>query len=680
MNPPQTPRRGVLASIGRCFASLRFPLLFGLLLALPLGGTAEAAGFGFREGARWQGAARWVHPARPRTGPWANARGPFGAGAPFGHGPFGRPGGPYAGRPGFPGGPGGPFAGRPGPIGGPGGPFAAHPGPIGGPGSRYAGYPGPFGGPGGRSEHFDGGGPGGREAFRGGEGERGAFGDRATERAFRGGGGGREGFRERTALGDRREGLRGRDGERDAFRYQNSEHETFHNRNGEREAFHDRASGHEAFRNRLMHGPTGGWHNFSGRNGDGRLGSRNPEFHNGEFRNSNARYGIVRPGFFMPPTDERRFVGNEVVLDLPSDVSAQTLSALAQRHHLTRVGAQSLGLTGHTLYRWRVEDSRPIGDVLHDLQSENQISAAQPNFTFTLQDQGKGSEPREGDPAQYAVAKLQLSEAHRLATGDHVMVAVIDSAIDIAQPELKGDIVASFDAVGGVVTPHPHGTAMAGAIGAHGRLIGVAPRVKLLAVRAFGESANAPQATTFNIIRGLDWAVIHGARVVNMSFAGPEDPVLKTALDNAHKKGVVLVAAAGNAGPKSLPLYPAANQNVIAVTATDANDQVFAQANRGSYIAVAAPGVDILVPAPNAGEQLTSGTSVSAAQVSGIVALLLERNPALTPDEARNILISTATPLAQKPRENDSGAGLANAWRAVTAVGPKAAAQIGADR
>jgi len=419
-------------------------------------------------------------------------------------------------------------------------------------------------------------------------------------------------------------------------------------------------------------GERGDWRDFGNR------GWRRPYggFRNPGFRN--ARNGIFRPGFFMPPVDERRFVTNEVVLDMPSGMTPQTLNALAQRYHLTRIGSETFGLTGHTLYRWRVEDSRPVGDVIRDLQDEGDISGAQPNFTFTLQDQVRSVEPREGDPAQYAVGKLHLSEAHRLATGDHVLVAVIDSAIDTAQPELQGVVAASFDAVGGDAAPHPHGTAMAGAIAAHGRLIGVAPRVRLLAVRAFGDGQDGAQATTFNIVRGLDWAVAHGARVVNMSFAGPADPVLQDALAKARQKGVVLVAAAGNAGPKSPPLYPAADPNVIAVTATDANDRLFPQANRGSFVAVAAPGVDILVPAPNAGVQLTSGTSVAAAQVSGIAALLVERDRLLTPDQARSILTSTARHLGPAPRDNDFGAGLADAWQAVKMVESRSAERLSA--
>ena len=83
-----------------------------------------------------------------------------------------------------------------------------------------------------------------------------------------------------------------------------------------------------------------------------------------------------------------------------------------------------------------------------------------------------------------------------------------------------------------------------------------------------------------------------------MSFAGPRDPSLERALKEAHDKGIILIAAAGNAGPKSPPLYPAADRHVIAVTATDIDDRLFTGANRGNYLAIAAPGVDILVPAP----------------------------------------------------------------------------------
>jgi subtilisin family serine protease len=137
---------------------------------------------------------------------------------------------------------------------------------------------------------------------------------------------------------------------------------------------------------------------------------------------------------------------------------------------------------------------------------------------------------------------------------------------------------------------------------------------------------------------------------------------------------VILVAAAGNAGAKSAPLYPAADSNVIAVTATDAHDNLFTSANRGRHIAVAAPGVDILGPAPGGGYQMLTGTSVAAAHVSGVAALLLALNPALTPDAVRKLLLSTATDLGPKGRDDQFGAGLADAYGAILSLN---AANIG---
>ena len=142
-----------------------------------------------------------------------------------------------------------------------------------------------------------------------------------------------------------------------------------------------------------------------------------------------------------------------------------------------------------------------------------------------------------------------------------------------------------------------------------------------------------------------------------MSFAGPADPRLQDALAKANKKGIVLIAAAGNAGPNSPPLFPAADPNVIAVTATDIDDGLFRGANRGKHIAVSAPGVEVLVPAPNGAYQFTTGTSVAAAEVSGIAALLIERNPALKPADMRRILTSTAKDLGPKGRDSSFGSG-----------------------
>ena len=108
---------------------------------------------------------------------------------------------------------------------------------------------------------------------------------------------------------------------------------------------------------------------------------------------------------------------------------------------------------------------------------------------------------------------------------------------------------------------------------------------------------------------------------------------------------------------------------MIAVTATDIDDKLFSGANRGKHIAVAAPGVDILVPAPDNTYQLTTGTSVSSAEVSGIAALLLERNPNLTPEDIRKILTTSARRLGTKDRDDDFGSGLVDPSRAIQDAG-----------
>ena len=364
-------------------------------------------------------------------------------------------------------------------------------------------------------------------------------------------------------------------------------------------------------------------------------------------------------------------VPDEVVIELPKTMTPQAIDALQRRSRLVQVESQTSQLTGTTLYRWRIPDRRSVATMIRQLETDTVVTSAQPNYLFSLQQsEGKSETKAEGDPAQYELAKLHLPQAHAIAKGDNVLVAVIDSGVDIAHPDLAGTVAQSFDAIDTPMTPHKHGTAIAGLIAAHGRLMGAAPGAHLLAIRAFDPAGKTAEGSTFNILKGLDWAVANHARVINMSFAGPADPAIHRNLEAAAKKGVVLIAAAGNAGAKSPPLYPAADPNVIAVTATDADDKLFAPSNRGSYIAVAAPGAQILVAIPDGGYEVSSGTSYSAAEVSGIVALMLERKPNLTPDKVRGILLATARDLGPKGPDVMFGAGLADAYGAIMAEEP----------
>jgi hypothetical protein len=423
----------------------------------------------------------------------------------------------------------------------------------------------------------------------------------------------------------------------------------------------------------------------------------------------------------LPPAGETRYLPDEVILAFSGNPSEPTIAGLARQLNLLRLEQRRIGLANATVARWRIPDRRSVPAVIRALQARSVF--AQPNYLYELQQDdrrrsaapgaapeqpivpaavppapegaarsGQGativgptlpapSEPTdkltEGDPAQYALGKLHLPQAHGLAKGENVLVAVIDTGIDAEHPDLAGTVVDQFDALAGVEGPQDHGTGIAGVIAAHGRLMGAAPAVHVLAVRAFGTTQGSAQGTTFNIVKGLDWAVARGARLVNMSFAGPADPTLQKAMASAHDKGTVLIAAAGNAGPNSPPLYPAADPNAIAVTAVDGEDRIFERANRGSYVALSAPGVDILTPAPGEAYRMSSGTSFAAAYVSGIAALMLDRKPALTADALKSMLLSTARDLGPKGRDEVYGQGLADAYQAVSAVMPATIAGAG---
>jgi subtilisin family serine protease len=364
----------------------------------------------------------------------------------------------------------------------------------------------------------------------------------------------------------------------------------------------------------------------------------------------------------------QRTVANEIVAEIDGSLSPVQADELARRHGLARLQSQNFPLIGATIGLFRVTDRRSVEVASREFSTEAGVRSVQPNFRYFLQEQK--TKAAATDTSQYAVAKLHLPEAHKLAEGAGVRVAVIDSGIDVKHPELAGSILDAWDALGGSGGPHFHGTGVAGAIAAHVTVEGSAPKVQIIAIRAFGVVQSGAESTSFVLLKSFDHAASQNAQIINMSFAGPKDALIDRGITALAAKGIVLVAASGNAGPKSPPLYPAAYPKVIAVSGTDAQDRLFAASNRGDYIAVAAPGENIFLPAPDETYQLRSGTSFSAAFVSGIAALLLERNPALKGDDVRVILMQTARDLGAPGRDDLFGAGEADAYAAVMAVTP----------
>ena len=380
--------------------------------------------------------------------------------------------------------------------------------------------------------------------------------------------------------------------------------------------------------------------------------------------------GAVSPPPAAPPVASvavsEQFAIDEVLVSADRASPESTDDVVAQSHGLQVLERVDLLHLNRRLVRMRIPDGRTVTTVMAELQGDVRIDAPQANFYYRQQQADTAS----GLGLQYALVKLDVPRAESLAHGSGALIAVIDSGIDQTHPDLAGcvtDVFAGSEADG---AGDPHGTEISGIICAHGLVRGVAAEARLLDVRVFQprRSDRPSIATTFDLVRGIDWALARHARILNMSFSGPRDPLLERSVGIATEGGAIIVAAAGNGGAKAPFAYPAAYPGVIAVTATDVADHLYADANRGRYIAIAAPGVDVLVSSGDHAHQLVSGTSYAAAYVSGIVALMVERNPSLSPGAARQALTTTAVDLGPPGLDDQFGAGRVNAFASLQAM------------
>lgn len=373
-----------------------------------------------------------------------------------------------------------------------------------------------------------------------------------------------------------------------------------------------------------------------------------------------------RPAWRRPPSTVSvvqpipQFIADQVTA-LIRNQPASVDNEIAQAFGLTVISSTPVSLLEGRIVTFRLPRGGSLPQIISSVRSDPRVELAGPNSIYlTVQQRAR----KASGGAQYALAKLNLGNAHTLARGRGIPVAVIDTGVDATHPALSKSVGQTYDAVAdGRTGANDHGTAIAGLIAGQGKVTGVAPEANILAVRSFymHPQYKRPLTSTDTLVKSFDWAFTNGARIFNMSFTGPYDPLVKAALEAAHKKGIVLVAAAGNGGPKAPPAYPAAYPGVIAITATDQRDRLYAHANRGGYLAAAAPGVDVLVPALKKGYTFSSGTSMAAAHISGLVALLLERNPDATPADIEKAIKSTALDLGPKGPDVQFGAGRANA-------------------
>lgn len=327
----------------------------------------------------------------------------------------------------------------------------------------------------------------------------------------------------------------------------------------------------------------------------------------------------------------------------PERIWSRTTAELAAAHGLDTAFFWPLPSLGEDCIIYDLPPGKNLAQVVRRLAADPRVTLAQPVRLF------RGEAAPYNDPyahLQVGLKALNLERAHELATGRGVKVAIVDTGVDLAHPDLAGRIIEASNFITwgpSAFTSDVHGTAVAGIVAADANnqvgIVGVAPRAEILALKACWQDppeSREAVCNTYTLAQALDFALRNGAKVLNLSLAGPDDPLVAKLIGKALAAGITVVAAAGSRAAEG---FPASFPGVLAVRAADPTGRATPPAPTPS---LAAPGVDVLTTIPRGSYDFFSGSSMAAAQVSGIVALLLERRPELTPAEVHEILFATA--------------------------------------
>jgi subtilisin family serine protease len=269
---------------------------------------------------------------------------------------------------------------------------------------------------------------------------------------------------------------------------------------------------------------------------------------------------------------------------------------------------------------YEITDGRPMPEVLAALAKDTRVVLAQPLQEFhTLSD----ATPPYNDPLydlQTNLAALGIARAHQRSQGAGVRIALIDTGVDAQHPDLQGRIIGRHSylttrAAGTAMLRH--GTAMAGLIAAvannHIGIVGIAPQAQLEVFEACWQLApdsDAAACNTFTLAQALAGALASGAPLINLSVAGPADPLLSALVQAGLRRGVTFVGATGGADDG----FPTAIPGVIGAAGNDRPVPAGA---------LAAPAQHVLTLRPAGEYDFESGTSVAAAELTGVIALLM---------------------------------------------------------
>jgi subtilisin family serine protease len=339
---------------------------------------------------------------------------------------------------------------------------------------------------------------------------------------------------------------------------------------------------------------------------------------------------------------------------------AQFLSRLSSTYGLKRVADWPLGSLGIRCLVFEVSDPAQRAATVAALSREQYVESAQEVSDFyTSADPAANTQASTGDyndpykNLQHALNEMQIVESHRWATGRGVRVAVIDTGSDTRHPELRDRItgIRNFvDRDSDVFNSDVHGTAVTGVIAAASNngagLVGVAPEADIMSLKACWQRGTAPAdavCSSFTLAKALNFAIDQRVDVINLSLGGPVDPLLARLVNKAIEQNILVVGAAT---PKWPGGFPVGIEGVIGVANRDAQPETRL---------VNAPGNQVFSTRPENQYDFFTGSSFSAAQVSGVAALIRQRKPHLPAQVVKDLLTATAQP----------DHGFANACRAV---------------
>jgi hypothetical protein len=331
--------------------------------------------------------------------------------------------------------------------------------------------------------------------------------------------------------------------------------------------------------------------------------------------------------------DQVRADGYQVVEHIGLPEFGLSITRLNPPDSLNAVGA-----------RGRLHDLLPEGGfTLNRVYAPYRVSAGRPGPGLPNAAQG-----RMGCPAERCFGSALINwQAPLAACARDVKVGIVDTGFDRSHPAFAGlrYEYKEFLPEGSPRASSQHGTSVLSLLAgkADSGTPGLIPDASYVIANAFSADAGGqPVSDTAQMLQALHWLKASGVAVVNLSFAGPEDELVHHAVQELAKAGAIVVAAAGNDGPNAPPSYPAAYEEVIAVTAVDRNMAAYRYANRGEHIDIAAPGVDVWTAFPGRREGAQSGTSFAVPYVAAVLAVAL---PGAVPGE--DALASKRRALAQ---------------------------------